>query len=96
MELNFDFLDEIDKQDITDMYDEDTLNQIDTDNVMRIYEYLLEQGIEYPKDILIERLELFLQDSNEFIKKFEELKKAIGIDYAEKISENTEYLDKMY
>ena len=90
------FLDEIDKQDITDMYDEDTLNQIDTDNVMRIYEYLLEQGIEYPKDILIERLELFLQDSNEFIKKFEELKKAIGIDYAEKISENTEYLDKMY
>lgn len=96
MELNFDFLDEIDKQDITDMYDEYTLNQIDTDNVMRIYEYLLEQGIEYPKDILIERLELFLQDSNEFIKKFEELKKAIGIDYAEKISENTEYLDKMY
>ena len=96
MELNFDFLDEIDKQDITDMYDEYTLNQIDTDNVMRIYEYLLEQGIEYPKDILIERLELFLQDSNEFIKKFEELKKAIGIDYAKKISENTEYLDKMY
>ena len=63
MELNFDFLDEIDKQDITDMYDEYTLNQIDNDNVKRIYDYLFEQGIEYPKDIFIERLELFLQDS---------------------------------
>ena len=96
MELEFDFLDEIDKKDITEMYDEYTLNQLDSDNVNIIYNYLLEQGIDFAKDIFIERLELFLMDNKEFIEKFEMIKQEIGNNYVEIIEENTEILDKMY
>ncbi len=96
MNLDYEFLDEIDKQDIQEMYDEYTLNQLENENVKIIYNYLLEQGIDLAKDIFIERLELFLQNSNEFIKKFEMIKQEMGDNYAKKIEEDTNVLEKMY
>ena len=95
-QLRYDFLDEIDKQDIEEMYDDYTINQLDSDNVKKIYNYLLEQGIEFAKDILIERLELFLINSEEFIQKFEKIKQEIGTNYIEEIEENKNILEKIY
>ena len=96
MKLELEFLDEIDLKNIEEMYDEYTVNQIDKDNVMEIYNYLIDQGIYYASDIFVERLELFIQNSEDFIRKFEELKIEIGMEYIEKIGEDTGLLDKMY
>ena len=46
--------------------------------------------------MFIERLELFLLDSEEFIKKFDMLIDSIGDNYVDVIGENSELLDCMY
>ena len=96
MKVKLEFLDEIDIENIEEMYNEYTIEQLDEENVKAIYNYLIEQNIDYAKDIFIERLELFIQDKNDFILKFEKLKNEIGDNYAEVIAEDTEILDKLY
>lgn len=96
MEIKYDFLDEIDIEDIHEMYDEYLISQLNEENVKKIYSYLIEQGIYYAKDIFIERLELFTIDSEEFIEKFEKIKQKIGNDYVDEIIEDSDLLDELY
>lgn len=90
-----DFLDEIDMNNIKEMYDNIIINRLDNENVKKIYNYLINQGMFYAKDIFIEHLELFLLDCKDFINKFEKLKKDIGENYIEKILEDSLIIEKM-
>ncbi len=78
------------------MYEEEMLSSIDIENAKGIYQYLIENGIYYAKDILIDDYPLFLMDKEEFIKRFEQLKRELGDHYIELIGEDSSLLEKMY
>ena len=63
-------LDEIDTKILTENFDPEMLNKIDNDNLKIIIDYLLENGVYYTKDLLLNSLDLFLLDSYIFIEKF--------------------------
>ena len=89
-------LDNSDMMDLEEMYGSDLINKLDMDNVNKIYDYLINKGIYYAKDIFVERLELFLLDSSEFIDRFDSLIKNIGDNYVDIIGENSSLLEEMY
>ncbi len=89
-------LDEIDTKILMENFDHEMLKKIDNNNVNIIMNYLLENGIYYAKDILLNSLDLFLLDSNVFIEKFEILKKKLGENYIEKLGEDISLIELMY
>ena len=89
-------LDSIDIKIINEMYDEELINKIDKDNVMKIYNYLIKKGIYYAKDIFIEYLDLFLIDCDEFINKFEKVIKKLGSNYVDILGEDSSILEEFY
>ena len=76
-------LDELDIQVLKENFDEEIIKELDINNVAKIYKYLVDNGIYYAKDLLLESLDLFLLPKEEFITKFE---KAIKSE-----NENTQY-----
>ncbi|MBQ6477383.1 MAG: hypothetical protein IJI43_03010 [Bacilli bacterium] len=89
-------LDEIDIKILKENFDEGLINQIDSDNVSRIFKYLEDNGIYYAKDLLLNSLDLFLLNYEEFVKKFESLKNKLGEDYINKLGEDSSLIELMY
>lgn len=89
-------LDEIDTKILTENFDPEMLNKIDNDNLKIIIDYLLENGVYYTKDLLLNSLDLFLLDSYIFIEKFEILKKKLGENYIEKLGNDISLIELMY
>lgn len=89
-------LDEIDKKILYENFDDETISKIDSDNVAKIFKYLLENNVYYAKDLLLSSLDLFLMPSLEFIEKFEKLKKQLGSNYVERLEEDTSLIESMY
>ena len=89
-------LDEIDTKILTENFDSEMLNKIDNDNLKIVIDYLLENGVYYAKDLLLNSLDLFLLDSYIFIEKFEILKKKLGENYIEKLGNDISLIELMY
>ena len=89
-------LDNIDIQNLNEMYDKDFINKFDINNINTIYNYLIDKGIYYAKDIFVENFELFLLDSNNFINKFDKLIEKLGPNYIEIIGEDSSVLEELY
>ena len=89
-------LDEFDLKILHENFDEDTILQIDTNNVSKIFNYLNENGIYYAKDLFLNSLDLFLLDYEEFIRHFERLKSKLGIDFVNKLGEDSSLIEIMY
>ena len=66
--------DDIDIKVLRENFDDETINGIDKANVARILEYLVNDGVYYAKDLLLNSLDLFLLSYDEFVLKFENLK----------------------
>ena len=90
------YLDDIEKEFLFENYDEDIINKLDNVNCNKIYNYLIDNGIYYAKDLFISNVDLFLLDFEDFKIKFGKLKEKLGNDYIELIAENGDLLDNMY
>ena len=89
-------LDEIDIKILRENFDEELIAQIDTDNVLKIFKYLENNGIYYAKDLFLTSLDLFLYSLDDFIRKFEVLKEKLGVDFGNKLGEDTSLIEIMY
>ena len=89
-------LDDIDIKIVKENFDEELISQIDADNIAKIFNYLNDNGIYYAKDLLLNSLDLFLYPSEIFIKKFEHLKEVLGIDFVDKLGEDSSLIEIMY
>ena len=89
-------LDDIDIKIVKENFDEELISQIDADNIAKIFNYLNDNGIYYAKDLLLNSLDLFLYPSEIFIKKFEHLKDVLGVDFVDKLGEDSSLIEIMY
>ena len=89
-------LDEIDIKILKENFDEELISQIDADNIAKIFNYLNDNGIYYAKDLLLNSLDLFLYPSEIFIKKFEHLKDVLGVDFVDKLGDDSSSIEIMY
>jgi len=91
--MNFD---EIDIKLLKENFDDEMISEIDVDNIIKICDYLDNNGVYYAKDLFLISLDLFLLPSNEFINKFERLKNKLGEDYIDKLGEDISLIEIMY
>jgi len=89
-------LDKIDMKILKENFNEETINQMNEDNISKIMEYLQENNVYYAKDLLISSLDLFLWPSEEFIEHFEKLKEKLGNDFVDKLGEDASLIEIMY
>ena len=89
-------LDSIDIPVLKENFDDELIEQLDTENVSKIYNYLINDGIDYAKDIFISQADLFLLEYDLFVKKFEKLKNKLGVDYVNMLGEDCSLIDIMY
>ena len=89
-------LDEIDIKILKENFDENLINQIDSENVSKIFKYLEDNGIYYAKDLFLTSLDLFLYPLDDFIRKFEVLKEKLGTDFVNKLGEDSSLIELMY
>ena len=68
-------LDEEALNNIIETYDNELLLKLDTNNIISIINYLKNNNIDYIEDILSLYTDLFILDVNDFINRFEILKK---------------------
>ena len=89
-------LDEIDIKVLRENFDDETISEIDSENVSKIMKYLKDNGVYYAKDLFITSLDLFLLPSDIFIDQFEKLKTKLGSNYVEELGEDTSLIELMY
>ncbi len=89
-------LDEIDIKILKENFDEDLINQIDSENLYKIFSYLNNNGVYYAKDLFLNSLDLFLNPCDVFIKKFEHLKEVLGNEFVERLGEDVSLIEIMY
>ena len=89
-------LDEIDIKVLRENFDDETISEIDNENVSKIMKYLIDNGVYYAKDLFISSLDLFLLPSDNFIDQFEKLKTKLGSNYVEELGEDTSLIKLMY
>ena len=68
---------------IVDTFDSELVKKINVDNLSKIYKYLLNNGIYFVKDLVVDYLDMFINDYEDFKTKFEELKNSLGSNYIE-------------
>lgn len=88
--------DDIDIKVLRENFDDETINGIDKANVARILEYLVNDGVYYAKDLFITFLDIFYMPFDDFVEKFEMLKKQIGDNYVDKLGEDMGLFEFMY
>lgn len=89
-------IDEVDLKVIHENFDDEMIEKLDRENVQKIFNYLINNGIYYAMDIFESSLNLFLLPLEEFVNKFENLKKELGPDFAEKLAKDMSLLEIMY
>ena len=89
-------LDNIDIKILKENFDDEIINQLDQDNVVKIYKYLIANVIYFAKDLFISQADIFLLKYNEFVDKFETLKKEYGEKLVIMLEEDPSILDIMY
>ena len=90
------FFDDIDIKILKENFDDDTIKKVDTENLVKILQYLNDNGVYYYKDIVLEYLDLFLNPYEMFTEKFEELKSRLGSDFVERIANDKSLIEIMY
>ena len=89
-------LDNIDIKVLKENFDEEILSQLDEQNISKIYNYLIDLGVYYAKDIFISQADLFLLNYDLFVEKFEKLKNKLGNNFIAMLGEDCSLIDSMY
>lgn len=82
-------------EEIEETFEAEILNQLDDENIQNIIYYLYANHIDYIKDILLQYLDLFLLEKDEFIKRFEKLKGKYHNDIAVILGHNLDLLEEL-
>ena len=88
-------LDNIDIKILKENFDNETINQMDSENVYKIVKYLNDNNIDYIKDLFL-LFDLFLFPVEEFIKQFEKLKFKLGDNFANMLGSDLSLIEIMY
>lgn len=80
---------------IYDNYDNDYLNVLDEDNFQRVYNLLIDNDFNFINDIVLNYLELFEIDIKYVSSALIDIKKILGDNYVNIISNNMSILDKV-
>ena len=80
---------------IYDNYDNDYLNVLDEDNFQRVYNLLIDNDFNFINDIVLNYLELFEIDIKYVSLALIDIKKILGDNYVNIISNNMSILDKV-
>ena len=89
-------LDNIDIKVLKENFNDEIISQLDEQNISKIYNYLIDLGVYYAKDIFISQADLFLLDYDLFVQKFEKLKQKLGENYIDMLGEDCSLIDIMY
>lgn len=89
-------LDNLDIKILKENFDDEIIAQMNSQNVERIYNYLISLGVYYAKDIFISQADLFLLDYDLFVEKFEKLKQKLGDNYIDMLGEDCSLIEIMY
>ena len=81
---------------IIETYDNELLLKLDTNNIINIINYLKRNNIDYIEDILSLYTDLFILDVNDFISKFENLKKRYGKNLCDNLAYKLDILESMW
>ena len=81
---------------LKETFDNDVLNKIDENNLIRCYKYLIDEKIYFAKDMIIEYIDIFLIDYFEFKIKFQKLKDDLGAHYIEKLEEDISIIENYF
>lgn len=88
-------LDSEDINSIIEVYEENVLLNLDEENIKKIIIFLQENEIEIISDMLINYLDLFLLDIDEFKRRFNNLKERYGEDLKEYLNYKLDILEGM-
>jgi len=91
-----DILDDIDIKILKENFDENLIEQVNPENVVKIFKYLNSNDICYAKDLFLNSLDLFLLPYENFVEKFEHLKKVLGNEFSDKLGEDASLIEIMY
>ncbi len=80
---------------INDTYIEDVVKNINMNEINQIYSYLLENGIYFARDVILEFLPL-CNNAQDFRKRFERLKKKLGNNYVQLLENDYNLLNVIY
>lgn len=80
---------------IVDTFDEDIIKKVDIDNLFKIYKYLIDNGIYFARDLIVDYLDIFTLDYDEFVIKFEKLKNKLGSNYIEMLESDISKLEDL-
>ena len=89
-------LDSFDIKVLRENFSDEEIAKMDALNISKIFRYLQENNVYYAKDLLLSSLDLFLLPVEEFIKRFEKLKTRLGIDFVDKLGEDSSLIEIMY
>ena len=89
-------LDEEALNNIIETYDNELLLKLDTNNIISIINYLKNNNIDYIEDILSLYTDLFILDVNDFINRFEILKKRYGKNFCDNLAYKLDILESMW
>ncbi len=81
--------DDLDIKVLKENFDDETINEIDIENVSNIFKYLNDNGVYYYKD-------LFLLPYDDFINKFEKLKTKLCDNYVDMLGDDISLIEIMY
>lgn len=90
------FLDDIDMKILSENFDNEMISKIDSNNVLRIFKYLENNGVYYAEDLFLNSLNIFLFSYEDFVKKFEKLKIRLGLDFVDKLGNDMSLIEIMY
>lgn len=82
-------------EEFLDKYEASVLKHIDSNNMSKIIDFLINEGVDYIEDIIDNYLDLFTIDVEEFKLKFNDLKVKYGNDLVIKISEDLSILEEL-
>jgi len=74
---------------IINSFDSELVKKIDVDNLSKIYKYLLNNGIYFVKDLVVDYLDMFINDYEDFKVRFEKLKNSLGSNYIEVLEKDS-------
>ena len=74
---------------IINSFDSELVKKIDVNNLSKIYRYLLNNGIYFVKDLVVDYLDMFINDYEDFKTKFEKLKNSLGSNYIEVLEKDS-------
>ena len=80
---------------IVDTFDEEIIKKVDIDNLFKIYKYLIDNGIYFARDLIVDYLDIFTLDYDEFVTRFEKLKSELGSNYVEILENDISKLEDL-